>query len=129
MPRRFHLRDRLRAALTSDPASSASTSRLPLPHAQQATIASSLSLPTPAPSSGNSSTTITSRNAALEEALATFSKTIPDVEKATFEQASKTIDERALLSDVQAYDAAHKDDSCFRPHAERLTKFLSLLDS
>lgn len=113
MPTRFHLRDRLRAAL---------------PHAQPATIASSLSLPTPAPSNGNSSTTVTSRNAALEEALATFSKTIPDVEKATFEHASKTIDERALLSDVQTYDAAHKDDSCFRPYAERLTNFLSLLD-
>jgi hypothetical protein len=64
----------------------------------------------------------------LEEALATFSKTIPDAEKAAFEQASKTIDERVLLSDVQTYDAAHKDNSCFRPHAERLTKFLSLLD-
>lgn len=64
----------------------------------------------------------------LEEALATFSKTIPDAEKAAFKQASKTIDERALLSDVQAYDAAHKDNSCFRPHAERLTKFLGLLN-
>ncbi|KAF2736367.1 hypothetical protein EJ04DRAFT_171467 [Polyplosphaeria fusca] len=128
MRKRFHLRDRLRAAFTSDSASSASTSGLPPPHAQPATTVSFPSPPTPAPSNGSSSATVTSRNAVLEEALATFSKTIPDAEKAAFEQASKTIDERALLSNVQTYDAVHKDDSCFRPHAERLTKFLSLLD-
>jgi len=128
MPKRLHLRDRLRAALTSDPASSILPSRLPSPHAQQAAAGSSPSPPTPTASNGNSSTIVTSRNAALEEALAIFSKSIPDAEQATFKEASKTLDERALLSDVQAYDAAHKDDSCFRPHAERLTKFLSLLD-
>lgn len=45
-----------------------------------------------------------------------------------FAQASKKIDEQTLLSHVQAYDAAHKDDSLFRPYAERLSKFLDLLN-
>ena len=43
-------------------------------------------------------------------------------------QASKTIDERTLLSGVRTYDAAHKSESSFRPHAERLSKFLDLLN-
>jgi hypothetical protein len=127
MRKRLHLRDRLRAAFTSDPASSASTSDLPSPHAQP-TAGSSPSPPTLAPPNGSLSTKVTSQSAVLEEALATISKTIPEAEKAAFEQASKAIDERALLSDVQKYDATHKDDSCFRPHAERLTRFLSLLN-
>lgn len=53
---------------------------------------------------------------------------IPEAEKATFEQATKSTNERDLLSDVQAHDAAHKDNSSFRPHAERLSNFLGLLN-
>jgi hypothetical protein len=64
----------------------------------------------------------------LEKALGKALEELPQAEKAAFEQASKTIDERTLLSRVQAYDAAHKDDSSFRPHAERLSKFLGLLN-
>lgn len=128
MRKRLPLRDRVRAAFTSNSTSSASTTGFPSPLAQPASTGSSSSPPTLTPSNGSSLTTLTSRNAVLEEALATFSKTIPDAEKAAFEQASKTIDERALLSDVRKYDVTHKDDSCFRPHAERLAKFLSLLD-
>lgn len=128
MPKRLHLRHRLRAAIASDRTSSASITGPSPSHAQQATTLPSSSPPTSTPSNGTSSATATSRSAVLEEALVTFSKTIPDTEKAAFEQASKTIDEWALISDVQTYDAAHKDNSCFRPHAERLTKFLSLLD-
>ncbi|KAF2738865.1 hypothetical protein EJ04DRAFT_28172 [Polyplosphaeria fusca] len=130
MPRRFHLRDRLRAAFTPDPTgtSAALTAGPSPPHAQQATTLSPSSLPIPASLNGVSSATTTSRSAVLEEALVAFSRTIPDAEKAAFEQASKTIDEQSLLSDVRTHDAAHKDNSCFRSHAERLTKFLSLLD-
>jgi hypothetical protein len=64
----------------------------------------------------------------LEKALAKTLEKLPQAEKAAFAQASKTIDERTLLSRVHTYDAAHKDDSSFRPHAERLSKFLGLLD-
>jgi hypothetical protein len=64
----------------------------------------------------------------LENALAKTLEKLPQAEKAAFAQASKTIDERTLLSRVHTYDAAHKDDSSFRPHAERLSKFLGLLD-
>jgi hypothetical protein len=35
---------------------------------------------------------------------------------------------RTLLSSVQAYDDEHKNDSSFRPRAERLSKFLNLLN-
>ena len=129
MPKRLHFRDRLRAAFLADPHIS---------HAQQATKVTSPSSTASATSNGNTSagnpstgtpsTAATSRSVVLEEALATFSKTIPDAEKAAFEQASQTIDEHILLSGVQTYDAAHKANSHFRPHAERLTKFLGLLD-
>jgi hypothetical protein len=63
----------------------------------------------------------------LEKALARTLEKLPQAEKAAFAQASKTIDERTLLSRVRAHDAAHKDDSAFRPHTERLSKFLGLL--
>ena len=53
---------------------------------------------------------------------------LPQAEKAAFAQASKTIDERTLLSRVNAYDAAHRDNLSFRPYAERLLKFLGLLN-
>jgi hypothetical protein len=61
-------------------------------------------------------------------ALAKTLEKLPKAEKAAFAQASTTVDERTLLSNVQAYDAAHKDNSSFRPHAERLSKFLDLLN-
>jgi hypothetical protein len=64
----------------------------------------------------------------LEKALAKTLEKLLQAERAAFAQASKTIDERTLLSRVHAYDAAHKNDSSFRPHNERLSKFLSLLD-
>ena len=64
----------------------------------------------------------------LEKALTKTLEKLPQAEKAAFAQASKTIDERTLLSRVQTYDAAHKDNSSFRPHAERLSKFLDLLN-
>lgn len=70
----------------------------------------------------------TSYSSVIEKASAKTLEKLPQAEKAAFAQASKTIDERTLLSRVHAYDAAHKDDSSFRPHAERLSKFLGLLD-
>ncbi len=70
----------------------------------------------------------TSRSPLLEEALAKTLGKLSEGEKAAFLQASKTIDERTLLSGVRTYDAAHKSESSFRPHAERLSKFLDLLN-
>ena len=70
----------------------------------------------------------TPRRMILEKALAKTLEEIPDVEKAAFTQASMTIDETRLLSSVQDYDAKHKNQSAFRPHAERLSKFLNLLN-
>jgi hypothetical protein len=70
----------------------------------------------------------TSRSPLLEEALAKTLGKLSEGEKAAFLQASKTIDQRTLLLGVRTYDAAHKSESFFRPHAERLSKFLDLLN-
>lgn len=64
----------------------------------------------------------------LEKALAIHLQKIPEAQKAVFMQASTDIHERTLLSAVQAYDADHKNKSSFRPHAERLSKFLGFLN-
>jgi hypothetical protein len=124
------MQNRVRALFTSDTTHSAPPHRGPLPPAQQTSSpAPPLASPRcpPASSTGLSITT-TSRSLVLEKALARTLEKLPQAEKAAFAQASKTIDERTLLSRVHAYDAAHKDDSSFRPHAERLSKFLGLLD-
>ncbi|KAH9862833.1 hypothetical protein J1614_010926 [Plenodomus biglobosus] len=97
------------------------------------------------PSTATSSSTPPSSDAYAANAFSSFSATIgfamPDYIKrrciglsdmaqpgAAFLHASKTIDERTLLSRVRTYDAAHKSESSFRPHAERLSKFLDLLN-
>lgn len=53
---------------------------------------------------------------------------LPTAEKTAFTEAFETIDERSLLTRVRSHDAAHKDQSSYRHHAERLSKFLGLLD-
>ncbi|KAH8726167.1 hypothetical protein GQ44DRAFT_187871 [Phaeosphaeriaceae sp. PMI808] len=113
MRKRDRLRNRVRPFFTSDATSSASPPGPP-PYAQ--------------PTSSPPSPSATSRTLVLEKALAIHLRNIPEAEKAAFEQTSKPADERALLSGVRAYDAAHKDTSSFRPHAERLSKVLRLLD-
>jgi hypothetical protein len=64
----------------------------------------------------------------LEKAITTYLQKIPEAEKAAFTQVSKSLDEQTLISNVRSYDVAHKGNSSFRPHAERLTKLLNLLD-
>jgi hypothetical protein len=71
---------------------------------------------------------LASATSLLEEALAKTLGKLSEGEKAAFLQALKTIDERTLLLGVRTYDAAHKIKSSFRPHAERLSKFLDLLN-
>jgi hypothetical protein len=53
---------------------------------------------------------------------------IPEPGRASFAREIEILDEQALLSKLRAYDAEHKNDSSFRPHAERLTKGLGLLN-
>jgi hypothetical protein len=64
----------------------------------------------------------------LDEATEQYLKKLPEKEKAAFAKAFETKDATTLLSQVRAYDAEHKDSSSFRPHAERLSKFLDLLN-
>jgi hypothetical protein len=64
----------------------------------------------------------------LDKALTKILEKLPEAERAAFTQASRTIDEQTLLSRVKTYDAAHKGNSSFRPHAQRLSKFLDLLN-
>jgi len=123
-------RDRVRAFLTPNTGPLAPPHRAPLPPSQQTSSpAPTLSSPPfPPASSIDLSVATTSRNLVLEKALARTLEKLPPAEKAAFAQASKTIDERTLLSRVHAHDAAHKEESAFRSHAERLSKFLGLLD-
>jgi hypothetical protein len=98
------------------------------PASAQQTLSSPVSQSSLATSGQSAQVTTTSRNLALEKALVIHLQKIPDAEKAACVQASKTIDERTQLSNVRAHDVAHKDSSSFRPHAERLSKFLDFLN-
>lgn len=128
MRKRDRFRNRIRPFFTSDVTASISPVGPPPPLAQS-TSATPPSTPLVTTSNGGISAIATPRSLVLEKALATHLQKIPEAEKAAFEQASKTINERDLLSDVWAYDAAHKGNSSFRPHAERLSKFLGVLNT
>lgn len=117
------MQNRVRAFFALDTTNLATSHRDPPPPAQQKS-----SPPSPTASNGGAPASTTSQNTVLERALAKQLQKIPEAEKAAFVQAAKTIDERTLLYDVQTYDVAHKENSSFRPHAERLSKFLGLLD-
>lgn len=124
-------RDRIREFFRPDTSPSAPTHKVPRPPAQQTSPDRALPLsspPCPPASDASVPAATSSHSLVLEKALAKTLETLPQAEKAAFAQASKTVDERTLLSRARAYDAAHKDDSSFRPHAERLSKFLGLLD-
>lgn len=122
------MQNRVRALFASGATSPAPSLTAPPPSAQR-TSSSPSSLPQSSTvSTGSVLALTTSRNSALEKAFAIHVQKIPGAEKAAFAQASKTIDERALLSDVQKYDEEHKDNSSFRHNAERLSKFLDLLN-
>jgi hypothetical protein len=126
------MQNRVRALFASDTTGTRPASpNTVLPPAQPTSSlhAPPLSSPScPSTSSASLSAATSSHSLALEKALAKTLEKLPQAEKAAFAQASKTIDERTLLSRVHTYDAAHKEDSSFRPHAERLSKFLGLLD-
>jgi hypothetical protein len=69
-----------------------------------------------------------SRSPVLEKAIAIHLQKIPESERAAFKEASKVVHESDLLDAVRAYDATHMEGSSFRPHAERISKFLGLLN-
>ena len=128
MRKRDRMQNRVRALFTSDTTPAAPPHKVPLRPAQQTSSpAPPLSSP-PCPPASSTSIATTSRGSVLEKALAKTLEKLPQAEKAAFAQASKTINEWTLLSCVNAYDAAHRDNLSFRPYAERLLKFLGLLN-
>lgn len=53
---------------------------------------------------------------------------LPEVEKKAFRQAHDTIAPSSLLEKIRLLDTQHASTSSFRPHAEKISRFLSLLD-
>jgi hypothetical protein len=107
---------------------------IPTPSSHDAQHTTSLAQPpsspfSPNPSGGAALTSPTPKNAQFEKALADISGKLPETEKVVFAQASKTIDEHSLLSGIHKYDADHSNNSSYRPHAERLSKVLGLLNT
>jgi hypothetical protein len=96
--------------------------------AQRASPLSSSFASNPIASNGGTPAQTAIRNPALEKAIALQLHRIPEVEQTAFAQAANALDERDLLSKVRTYDAEHKNNSSFRPHTERLTKVLGLLN-
>lgn len=79
-------------------------------------------------SQGISASITASENQPLELAIRRHLAQIPEAEKEAFRKASKSIDEGNLLLRARECDEAHKQNSSFRPQAERLSKFLGLLN-
>ena len=79
-------------------------------------------------SQGISVSITASENQPLELAIRRHLSQIPEAEKEVFRDASQSINEGNLLLSVRKYDEAHKQNSSFRPQAERLSKFLGLIN-
>jgi hypothetical protein len=107
-----------------------SPSASPLSGAVQTPAVSCGPSPSPRPDSPSGVATIpvSHVNKTFEKAIVIAVGNLPASQVAAFTHASTNINEHTLLSDVRAYDATHKDSSSFRPHAERLSKFLGLLN-
>src|SRR3954454_20007489 len=86
---------------------------------------------TTAPAAAHTTTVITTTatgNRSLQLAIERHLNALPEADKEALRQASKQITNESLLSQVKAYDEDHKQVSQFRPHAEALSRFLSVLD-
>jgi ankyrin repeat domain-containing protein 50 len=77
---------------------------------------------------GTSTTAAIAGNEALALAIQRHLDTITGAEKEAFREARKTINEDNLLLKARECDNAHQQRSLFRPQAERLARFLKLLD-
>ncbi|THY50486.1 hypothetical protein D6C99_04777, partial [Aureobasidium pullulans] len=78
--------------------------------------------PLPATSSPSSA------NPALLIAIQNHLNKLPEQDKERFRQASATITDENLVSNIRKLNDQHKSDSLFRRHADKLSKFLGLLD-
>jgi len=131
VPKLERKRDRLRAILTptaTRPSSVPARPVVALPPTRRLSSPPGPSSPGLAASSGGASTSITSQGPLFKKALAKTLEDLSETEAEALVQASKTINEHTLLSAVREYDEEHKNDSSFRPHAERLSKFLEGLN-
>ncbi|KAG9202248.1 hypothetical protein G6514_004686, partial [Epicoccum nigrum] len=127
-------RDRFRAFLAPSATGARSASPhsvppqpLPLPAQRASTPPLSSAANLIAPHTVTSTRT-SARNPALKKAVELQLQQIPEPGRASFAREIEILDEQALLSKLRAYDSEHKNDSSFRPHAERLTKGLGLLN-
>lgn len=130
LPLAMRKRDRLRALLVPS-ASSTSTST------SSVSLRSGSPLPPPSPpphtpnliaSHAAIPTQVVIQNPALKKAVVLQLQNLPEIGRAAFAKEINTIDEQALLSKVQAYDTKHKNESSFRPHAQRLARALGLFN-
>jgi hypothetical protein len=67
-------------------------------------------------------------NPALELAIQKHFEDLPQEDKDAFQKASEQISQDNLLSNVKAYDDAHKNSSSLRPRTKAISKFLNLLN-
>lgn len=68
------------------------------------------------------------QNLALLLAISRHTEGLSGPEKEDFLTASKTITDKNILKGIKDYDAKHYKDSYYRPKAEGISKFLSLLN-
>lgn len=88
---------------------------------QQATLA--------APALTQPATTYSSSaNPAFLAAIQKYIDKLPETEREAFRQANTAISPDVLLDRIRSLDTQHASTSSFRPHAEKIAKFLSLLD-
>jgi hypothetical protein len=78
--------------------------------------------------SSSAASSISSTNAAFLAAIQKHINKLPEEERQAFRQANITITPDSLLERVRKLDTQHTSISSFRPHAEKIAKFLSLLD-
>lgn len=74
------------------------------------------------------STASLSTNPAFLAAIQKHLDKLPEVERHAFLQANTTITPDNLLEKIGSLDKQHASTSSFRPYAERIAKFLGLLD-
>jgi hypothetical protein len=107
---------------TVDPVPSAhTTSSVSRPTSQQPSLGGSTTS-SPATSPGPAA------NPAFLAAIQKHIDKLPEAEKQAFRQANATISPEDLLERIKLLDTQHVSKSSFRPHAEKIAKFLSILD-
>jgi hypothetical protein len=101
---------------------------VPSPSATSSVLIPTSLTPSSATSSFRVTSTSSSTNAAFLAALQKHIDKLPEAERQAFRQANTAISPESLLGRVRALDTQHTSTSSFRPHAEKISKFLSVLD-